>query len=279
MISVTLITSRGLAATVFMNCLVKSGVKIEKIYLVASLRGGLSAKLKKINKLSKKVSWRFLFYKLLVEDYIFSWFGVDEKEILSIDKIAQKYNIPMENVDDVSKDSFINKFQGFKDRDDVVLSAYGSQIFKNEMIPFIKNLWNVHGSYLPYFRGTGAYFWMTFIDKHPRGVTLHEVAPVVDTGAILKQEIVDPKEEDTVFTYHTRCAIGSANVFIDTFRKLESGNKDKIEIKYQDLKKKQKRYNLPNSQAMKRFKNFGKKLFQWNNLSNVNRLVQKELWF
>lgn len=275
--TVTLITSQGLASTVFLNCLVKSGVKIEKIYLVASLRGGLTDKIRKILKLSKKVSWRFLFYKLVVEDYIFSKFGPDNKEISSIEEISKKFKIPFESVNDVGTSEFINKFKGFETCDNVVLSAYGSQIFNNTMIPLIKNLWNVHGSFLPFFRGTGAYFWMTFIDEYPRGVTLHEVAPVVDTGAILRQTIVIPNETDSVFIYHTRCAINSANVFVETFKKMESG--EKIDRLYQSASKKQKRFNLPNSEAVKKFNSLGKKFFSWKDLKEIPNCIKCEFWY
>ncbi len=72
---------------------------------------------------------------------------------------------------------------------DLVIIYSMSRIIKkeclsNENISFI----NVHGSFLPQFRGANPAFWIAYHGVSEGGVTIHKVEEKVDTGDILAQE-------------------------------------------------------------------------------------------
>jgi methionyl-tRNA formyltransferase len=72
---------------------------------------------------------------------------------------------------------------------DWLLNVWGSFIFKEDILSKTKQSLNIHPSFLPYCRGRDPVVWAI---KHgwPAGVTLHEITPGVDEGAIWAQEQV-----------------------------------------------------------------------------------------
>ena len=71
--------------------------------------------------------------------------------------------------------------------DTIISFGYKKILSKN----LLKNLnfppINLHMSYLPYNRGSHPNFW-SFIDKTPKGVTIHEIDDKIDNGKIIFQK-------------------------------------------------------------------------------------------
>lgn len=83
------------------------------------------------------------------------------------------------------------------------LISYGYRhILKNDILSrFPDKAINLHISYLPWNRGADPNLW-SFIDKTPKGVTLHYIDLGVDTGDIIAQkEIVFDKNETLSTSY------------------------------------------------------------------------------
>jgi len=274
----TLITAEGLAGTIFTNCLTRAGVEIERIYLINFLRGSFSKKCVSLIKLFTKKSKGFLFYKYLIENKIFNNLIVDNKNLLTIKNIADQNKVPVKTITDTNDIEFTDQFKGLKHSDNIVLSAYGSQIFNNTMISHIKHLWNIHGSYLPYYRGAAPYFWMTFKKDFPCGVTIHKVAPKVDTGEIIKQQIINPEIFDSVFIYHCRCVIAAAKLVIGLLNTTGVHEATKLSTSTSAQIPKNILYGLPKSDDIKLLKKAHKSLFYWNDISLSKKIIYKELF-
>ena len=87
-------------------------------------------------------------------------------------------------------------------------------IIKPDIIDFFDgNIINLHISYLPWNKGSDPNLW-SWLDDTPKGVTIHQVAPKLDAGAILLQEAVplDPDSE-TLKTSYLKLSLAIENLF------------------------------------------------------------------
>ncbi|MEZ5306506.1 MAG: formyltransferase family protein [Pyrinomonadaceae bacterium] len=89
---------------------------------------------------------------------------------------------------------------------------FGTNIIKKSvfLIPRLGSI-NIHQGLAPYYRGGPTVFWELFNDEKEVGITVHFVAPKVDTGEIILQTTV-PMEYD-----HERYGLDYES-FIDDFR-------------------------------------------------------------
>lgn len=87
---------------------------------------------------------------------------------------------------------------------DLIISYNYKYLIKNEIIEHMKgNVFNLHISYLPWNRGADPNIW-SFIEKTPKGVTIHQVDQGLDTGQILFQRecFFDLEKESFASTYN-----------------------------------------------------------------------------
>jgi methionyl-tRNA formyltransferase len=90
---------------------------------------------------------------------------------------------------------------------------------------------NLHGSYLPKYRGAAPIQWALINGETETGSTIFKLAEKVDTGNIYLQEKVEIKPEDNFETLHDRMSELGAKLVLDTVNLIESG---KYELKKQD---------------------------------------------
>ena len=80
-----------------------------------------------------------------------------------------------------------------------IISFNYRYIIPKEIIDYMDGrIINLHISYLPYNRGSSPNFF-SFYDNTPKGVTIHKMAPGLDTGDILCQKEVSFDEENETF--------------------------------------------------------------------------------
>ncbi len=276
---VILITNNDLSGILFVNYLIRNNVDVERLYLVSSIRGSFSEKIKRAWSLVAKKSILFVLYKFFVEKMAAQYLLVDNINVFSLKRLALKKNIPLIKINDVNDPKFISEFAEFKNSEKVVLSAYGSQIFSESLIEKIKYFWNIHGALLPYFRGAAPYFWMLINPDMPCGVTLHKVDNIVDRGAVLSQKEINPRQDDSLLLYHSRCILGAGEMTVRFINELSSGsqNKDDVLLKYakkgiilkEEYKIVSKYFGLPNKENMLQFKLIKKKLFNSKDFNQI----------
>lgn len=273
--NLALITSNGFAGTLFLNSLLNQGASVDKIFVVDAVRGGGHAKIKRSARLLFKKSSLFFYYKIFYEGIFSDLMLYDKSNILPIQKLARINNIPIDTVSDVSNKSFIKTMhQEF--RNHLVISAYGSQIFPPQFIAGLNNIWNAHGSYLPFYKGAAPYFWMLKTSEYPRGITIHEVAEELDGGPTLKQVHVIPDKNESLYLYHARCVIEAACTLHSLIVDFEHhGN---IEPTDESLLRQhtKKRYGLPSHSDMNDFFRKGYHFYHKGDLSKIRSLISNE---
>jgi methionyl-tRNA formyltransferase len=90
---------------------------------------------------------------------------------------------------------------------------------------------NLHGSYLPKYRGAAPIQWALINGETETGLTTFKLAEKVDTGNIYLQQKLDIYPEDNFETLHDRMSELGAKLVLDTINLLDSGN---YELKAQD---------------------------------------------
>ena len=90
---------------------------------------------------------------------------------------------------------------------------------------------NLHGSYLPKYRGAAPIQWALINGETETGLTTFKLAEKVDTGNIYLQEKIEIFPADNFETLHDRMSLLGADLVLRTIELLESGNH---ELKQQD---------------------------------------------
>ena len=90
---------------------------------------------------------------------------------------------------------------------------------------------NLHGSYLPKYRGAAPIQWALINGETETGLTTFKLAEKVDTGNIYLQEKVKIYPEDNFETLHDRMSELGAKMVLETVNLIERGN---YELKQQD---------------------------------------------
>ena len=90
---------------------------------------------------------------------------------------------------------------------------------------------NLHGSYLPKYRGAAPIQWALINGETETGLTTFNLAEKVDTGNIYLQEKIEIFPADNFETLHDRMSLLGADLVLRTIELIESGN---YELKQQD---------------------------------------------
>jgi methionyl-tRNA formyltransferase len=85
---------------------------------------------------------------------------------------------------------------------------------------------NLHGSYLPKYRGAAPIQWALINGDSETGLTTFKLAEKVDTGNIYLQEKVKINPDDNFETLHDRMSIVGSELVLNTVKLIESGNYD-----------------------------------------------------
>jgi methionyl-tRNA formyltransferase len=90
---------------------------------------------------------------------------------------------------------------------------------------------NLHGSFLPKYRGAAPIQWALINGETETGLTTFKLAEKVDTGNIYLQEKVEIFPEDNFETLHDRMSEIGAKLVLETVNLIDNGN---YELKQQD---------------------------------------------
>lgn len=105
----------------------------------------------------------------------------------------------------------------------VVVAAYG-QILPGAILDMPRfGCINVHTSLLPKYRGAAPIQWALLNGDRETGVTIMKVAPSLDTGDILSQEMTPIEDSDNAETLHDRLAEMGAKLIVPTIRNWVAG--------------------------------------------------------
>ena len=83
---------------------------------------------------------------------------------------------------------------------------------------------NLHGSYLPKYRGAAPIQWTLINGETETGLTTFKFAEKVDTGNIYLQKKVEIYNEDSLGTLHDKLSEIGAKVVLETVDRIDSGD-------------------------------------------------------
>jgi methionyl-tRNA formyltransferase len=119
--------------------------------------------------------------------------AADESETMrkgqdDLEKAAAKLNVPLQKVENYHAE---NALELLKKTDADLGILYGTNIIKEAVfqLPRLGSI-NIHQGLAPFYRGGPTVFWELFNDEKEVGITVHFVAPKVDTGDIILQKTV-----------------------------------------------------------------------------------------
>lgn len=199
-------------------------VGVIKAQAVGFSRAGL----KKIRHHLKKVGWRFgwlLLWQRLVQAFVYLLtlpLPSSAKRLRPAWKIAADHNIPVlqcKRINSAAAIDFIRRLQP-----ELLLSAYFSQILKNEVIRIPdRGVLNVHPGWLPAYKGAMAYFWVLKNGSEKAGVTVHWIDEGIDTGEIIARRAFKVAPGMTQQNVLLKTATIGADLLADIGEKLRRG--------------------------------------------------------
>ena len=118
-------------------------------------------------------------------------------------QIAKEKNVPVFCSDDFNGAPSLNFIK--RVNANLIVSAYNNQILRSRIInaPRFKVI-NIHPGYLPDFRGLDAPFEALYHNVEKAGVTIHYIDTGIDTGKIIRQELIRVRKNDTLFSLNVR---------------------------------------------------------------------------
>ena len=153
------------------------------------------------------------------------WFG-------SVKNWAQQKNIAVYTTEEVSSPKWIEKIAAVNP--DIIFSFYYRKMICSEILDLPKvGAFNLHGSYLPGYRGRCPVNWVIIKGETKTGVTLHYMIDKPDAGDIVGQKAVAVDLSDTAKTLYDKLCGAAKDLLDELLPLIKSGQ---IPRQKQDLK-------------------------------------------
>jgi len=130
----------------------------------------------------------------------------------SVARLAQEHNIPVEMPDKITRASHEQQLRDVL-RPDLIFSFYYRNLLPTwvlELAPL--GAFNLHGSYLPKYRGRAPVNWAVLHGATEIGATLHHMVKAPDAGDIVDQEKVAIGPDEPAIDVQRRVSQAGLNV-------------------------------------------------------------------
>jgi methionyl-tRNA formyltransferase len=145
----------------------------------------------------------------------------------SVPALARELNLPTLTPDDPNTPEFVAQIAAFQP--DIMFSFYYRHMLKQPMLDLSpRGFLNLHGSYLPYYRGRCPVNWVLVNGETETGVTLHYMVAKPDAGDIVAQRRVPIDFEDTAFTLYGKLTEAAAALFAEALPLLAAGTAPRL---------------------------------------------------
>jgi len=140
----------------------------------------------------------------------------------TVKKFAADYNIPVLQPEKLKNNpQFVEDLKKY-DADLYVVVAF--RILPPEVFTIPQfGSFNLHGSYLPKYRGAAPIQWALINGETETGLTTFKLAEKVDTGNIYLQKKVEIFNEDSLGTLHDRLSEIGAEIVLETVDMIDEG--------------------------------------------------------
>lgn len=126
-----------------------------------------------------------------------------------------------------SNEDFLSDIESFGA--DIIISLYSRRIIPIRILGLAKfGSFNLHPSYLPYYRGCFSAPWAIINQEQMTGITIHEMVKKIDSGRILFQRKIPIDDNETGYSLWHKTASEFVQVFDDFFQQYTSGSIEPI---------------------------------------------------
>jgi UDP-4-amino-4-deoxy-L-arabinose formyltransferase / UDP-glucuronic acid dehydrogenase (UDP-4-keto-hexauronic acid decarboxylating) len=147
------------------------------------------------------------------------WFG-------SVADLARSRGVPHVSTADVNLGSELERIRGLEP--DILFSFYYRRLVRRELlaIPRLGAL-NLHGSWLPGYRGRSPVNWVLVQGETRTGVTLHYMTAEPDAGDIVAQRAVPIGFHDTALDLHRKIVREARALLDETLPSIRDGSNER----------------------------------------------------
>ncbi len=140
---------------------------------------------------------------------------------LSLKQFAESEGLRFYQPGRINEEKWYEFFE--REAPDYLLSFQYRRIIKRRIIESAKKLAaNLHFAPLPKYRGMYPIAWALLNGERQFGVTIHTIAPGVDSGEIISQRMFPIEEEDTARKLYFKCIEKGVELFKETWPKMKS---------------------------------------------------------
>lgn len=140
----------------------------------------------------------------------------------SIERLAAEHSIPLLSTESINDPGYIQRIRALEP--DVIVSVAAPEIFRSEILSSAKLCCvNIHSGRLPGYRGMMPTFWQMLHGERFATVTVHEMAPKLDAGAVLATLDFELRERDTLDRVISETKRAGAHLMIKVLRQLATG--------------------------------------------------------
>lgn len=145
----------------------------------------------------------------------------------SVPQLARKSGLPTYTPDNPNTDEFVALLRGLQP--DIVFSFYYRHMLKTPLLTLApRGALNLHGSYLPAYRGRCPVNWVLVNGETETGVTLHYMVEKPDAGDIVAQRKVPISFKDTALTLYGKLTAAAQEMFAEILPLLAAGTAPRL---------------------------------------------------
>jgi methionyl-tRNA formyltransferase len=173
----------------------------------------------------------------------------------SIGNLARREGVSLVPTKSVNDSTFVHRMKA--SQPDVIVSVAAPEIFKHEILQSARlGCINIHSGRLPKYRGMMPTFWQMRFGEKRAMVTVHEMAPALDAGAVLGTTECAIQDRDSLDRVMTEAKREGAHLLIRVLSELASGDSKAQPIDMEDASY----YSFPKRDDVKSFRKRGHRL-------------------
>lgn len=145
----------------------------------------------------------------------------------SVGRLALEHGVMVRTETNLTRGEELNFIRSLSP--DLIFSFYYRNLIPAPILELPKlGAYNMHGSYLPKYRGRAPVNWVVLNGETKTGATLHVMIDKPDAGDIVDQEAVEIDPDDTAAIVQARVTQAAVSVLARQIDKLKSGTAPRI---------------------------------------------------
>jgi len=140
-----------------------------------------------------------------------------------IEHVARANSVDYMTCNNINDPTLVNKILHLEP--DLIISFSAPQVIKESLLSIPRlDIINVHGSYLPDYRGCFPSFWQLLRGEKYAGATVHVMSEKIDDGRIVVQDKVSISDCKTIFEVIARTKALGGDLVVRAIAKIQSGD-------------------------------------------------------